>query len=132
MNDLRSRIMRAVKSRDTGPELSTRRLVHKLGFRFRLHGKHLPGSPDLVFAGRRKVIFVHGCFWHGHSCARGARIPKTNTEYWVEKVARNRKRDRKVSRLLKKAGWSQLIVWECEAKRRELLQRKIEKFLKPA
>jgi DNA mismatch endonuclease (patch repair protein) len=132
MNEERSRIMRAVKSRNTAPELHVRRLVHGLGYRFRLHRKDLPGSPDLVFPGPKKVIFVHGCFWHGHSCARGARIPQTNTAYWTEKVARNRLRDKKVTRLLKGTGWRHLIVWECEIKQPERLRRKIEKFLRAA
>ncbi|MFZ5734749.1 MAG: very short patch repair endonuclease, partial [Pseudomonadota bacterium] len=111
MNDLRSRIMRAVKSRNTQPEISVRRLVHSLGFRFRVHRKDLPGSPDLAFIAKRKVIYVHGCFWHGHTCPRGARVPKTNTEYWTNKVERNRLRDKRTAGLLKEAGWRQLIVW---------------------
>jgi DNA mismatch endonuclease (patch repair protein) len=122
--------MRAVKGRDTNPELVVRRLVHKLGFRFRLHGDALPGSPDLVFAGKKKVIFVHGCFWHGHSCFRGARIPKTNTTYWTEKIRRNRLRDKSSNRLLREAGWRLLVIWECELKNLSRLERKIEKFLR--
>ncbi len=125
----RSRIMRAVKSRNTAPEIFVRRLVHKLGFRFRLHRKDLPGNPDIVFIGRRKAIFVHGCFWHGHSCPRGARIPKTNTEYWLAKVSRNRKRDKDVAGLLKAIGWKRLVLWECEVKQPDRLRRKVEKFL---
>lgn len=132
MNDLRSRIMRAVKSRNTQPEISVRRLVHSLGFRFRVHRKDLPGSPDLAFIAKRKVIYVHGCFWHGHTCPRGARVPKTNTEYWTNKVERNRLRDKRTAGLLKEAGWRQLIVWECEIKRPERLRRKILKFLQAA
>ncbi|MEW6451192.1 MAG: DNA mismatch endonuclease Vsr [Pseudomonadota bacterium] len=126
----RSRIMRAVKSRDTQPEKFVRRLAHALGFRFRLHRKDLPGNPDLVFIRQRKVIFVHGCFWHGHGCARGARVPKTNTDYWTAKVARNRKRDRKVATLLKNAGWKRLVIWECQTKNPEAVRAWIEAFLR--
>jgi DNA mismatch endonuclease (patch repair protein) len=91
--DDRSRVMRAVKGKDTKPEMIVRRMAHALGYRYRLHRTDLPGSPDLVFAGRQKVIFVHGCFWHGHDCARGSRQPKTNAEYWRAKIARNVTRD---------------------------------------
>lgn len=127
---LRSRTMRAVKSKNTTPEIVVRKLVHALGFRFRLHGKHLPGSPDIVFPGKSKVIFVHGCFWHGHTCERGARVPKTNTTYWIAKVSRNKLRDKNAVCSLRKAGWRQLTVWECELRRPENLKRKIEKFLR--
>ncbi len=128
----RSRIMRAVKSADTGPELTVRRLAHRLGFRFRLHRKDLPGKPDLVFPGRGKAIFVHGCFWHGHDCARGAREPKHNRDYWTGKIARNRQRDNTSLRELKKLGWKVLVIWECEIKRLDRLERKLEKFLESA
>ena len=89
----RSATMRAVKGKDTKPELLVRRLVHGMGYRYRLHRKDLPGKPDLTFAGRRRVIFVHGCFWHGHDCARGARVQKNNRDYWLGKIGRNRGRD---------------------------------------
>ncbi|MBS1825882.1 MAG: DNA mismatch endonuclease Vsr [Acidobacteria bacterium] len=112
--DVRSRTMRAVKSQDTGPEMLVRRLVHSLGFRYRLHTRDLPGCPDLVFASRRKVIFVNGCFWHGHGCPRGARVPKSNTTYWVQKISRNRSRDRMSRKKLRDQGWSVLTIWECE------------------
>ena len=121
--------MRAVKSRDTAPELVVRRLAHGLGHRFRLHRKDLPGNPDLAFIAARKVIFVHGCFWHGHDCKRGARVPKTNTEYWTKKTARNRLRDMKVARLLKESGWKSLVIWECETRGPDRIQRKIQRFL---
>ena len=88
-SEQRSRTMRAVKFRDTEPELTVRRLLHRMGYRFRLQRKDLPGKPDIVFGPRRKVIFVHGCFWHGHSCKRGSRMPKTNVEYWETKITRN-------------------------------------------
>jgi DNA mismatch endonuclease (patch repair protein) len=106
--------MQAVKSKDTRPELTIRRALHSAGFRYRLHRRDLPGCPDLVFPGRRKIIFVHGCFWHGHSCRRGARIPKTHTDYWQEKVKRNQLRDAASEDKLRKAGWSVLTVWECD------------------
>src|SRR5690606_27253748 len=102
------------KSKDTAPELAVRKLVYSLGYRFRLHRRDLPGNPDLAFIGRRKVIFVHGCFWHGHSCSRGARSPKTNEEYWHSKVNRNRERDAKNLALLAMLGWGVYIIWECE------------------
>lgn len=125
----RSRVMRAVKSSDTKPELIVRRLIHRLGYRYRLHRADLPGKPDLVFASRRKVIFVHGCFWHGHDCARGARTPKTNADYWGLKIARNRARDERARAALEQAGWAVLIVWECELKDNEALAEILIRFL---
>ena len=110
----RSAVMRAVKGRDTKPEITVRRAAHALGYRFRLHRKDLPGSPDLVFPSRKKVVFVHGCFWHGHDCARGARTPKTNAEYWRAKIARNVVRDARVERELAALGWAVLTIRECE------------------
>lgn len=110
----RSEIMRAVKSRDTGPELKIRRALHARGFRYRLHDKSLPGAPDLVFPRHRAVLFVHGCFWHGHDCARGRRAPKTNARYWREKIARNIKRDAEVRAALRRMGWRVKISWECD------------------
>lgn len=125
----RSRIMRAVKGKDTKPEWVVRRLVHALGYRYRLHRKDLPGKPDLVFGPRRKVIFVHGCFWHGHHCKRGARVPKTNRDYWVQKVQRNRDRDTATQKALQDAGWSVLILWECEIKDTIALEQRLITFL---
>ena len=115
--------MRAVKSEDTGPEMEVRRMVHRLGYRYRLHRRDLPGCPDLVFVSRKKVIFIHGCFWHGHDCARGARIPKTNTAYWTGKIGRNQARDAKAVDLLRAAGWDVLVVWECELRLPKLPNR---------
>src|SRR5262245_58300852 len=112
--EVRRRTMQAVTSKDTAPEMAVRRLLHARGYRYRLHRRDLPGNPDLVFPRLRKVIFVHGCFWHGHDCARGRRVPKSNTEYWVGKVARNRARDADHDRRLKANGWDVLAVWECE------------------
>lgn len=125
----RSRIMAAVKGRDTSPELTLRRLLHARGYRYRLHRKDLPGKPDIVFPGRRKVIFMHGCFWHGHDCKRGDRRPRTNAEYWRTKIARNRERDGRSIAALHETGWSSLIVWECELKPERALIARIESFL---
>ena len=125
----RSQIMARVKATDTSPELAVRSIVHSLGFRFRLHRRDLPGAPDLVFPRLRKVIFVHGCFWHGHSCARGARVPKTNREYWLAKIARNAKRDRATRAALAKSGWRVLVVWECRLNNRAALTAKLRRFL---
>jgi DNA mismatch endonuclease (patch repair protein) len=125
----RAAIMRAVKSRDTAPELVVRRAAHALGFRFRLGGSGLPGRPDLVFAKRRKVIFVHGCFWHGHACKRGARLPTANASYWSAKIERNRARDGASLAALSALGWSALTIWECELAEREGLARRLSRFL---
>ena len=119
----RSAIMAAVTAKNTKPEIFVRKLVHRLGYRFRLHRKDLPGSPDLVFPGRCKVIFVHGCFWHGHDCARGARKPKQNSDYWEAKIGRNRARDARTQAELKALGWDILVLWECELKRDDLADR---------
>jgi len=122
--------MRAVKSKDTVPEMIVRRLVHRLGYRYRLHRQDLPGKPDLTFRSRRKVVFMHGCFWHGHSCARGARIPKNNRDYWTAKIARNKARDADNLDRLRDTGWSVLTVWECEIKDAGLESR-LRAFLQP-
>ena len=121
--------MRAVKSHDTGPEKVVRRAAHRLGYRFRLHRADLPGKPDLAFPGRHAAIFVHGCFWHGHDCKRGARTPKTNTGYWTAKISRNVARDRKQLRGLKAQDWRSLIIWECEIKDERRLAAQIRRFL---
>ena len=126
---LRSATMRAVKSKDTKTELKVRSLVHRLGFRFRLHRKELPGTPDIVFPARRKVIFVHGCFWHGHDCARGCRMPKTNCEYWKSKIDRNRQRDAANLGKLSAAGWQALTIWECKLSDSEGLAEGLRLFL---
>ena len=115
----RSRIMRAVASKDTTPEMQVRRAVHAMGYRYRLHVADLPGKPDLVFPRLRKVIFVHGCFWHQHRCRRGRRIPKSRRDYWEAKLARNVARDRSHRRKLRRDGWGVLVVWECQLKKDE-------------
>jgi DNA mismatch endonuclease, patch repair protein len=125
----RSEIMRRVRSTDTTPELIVRKLAYSLGFRYRLHKKELPGKPDLVFSGKRKVIFVHGCFWHGHKCKRGIRLPKKNREYWTKKISTNMKRDKNQVEELNKAGWSVLTIWECETNDQDSLTHKIVEFL---
>jgi DNA mismatch endonuclease (patch repair protein) len=125
----RSAIMRAVKGRDTGPELRVRRIAFGLGYRYRLNRRDLPGAPDLVFPGRRKAVFVHGCFWHGHSCKRGDRPPSANAAYWSAKIARNRARDAAARRALKALGWEALTLWECELKDEARLKRRLARFL---
>jgi DNA mismatch endonuclease (patch repair protein) len=120
--------MRAVGRKNTRPEIIVRRLAHSMGYRFRLHRRDLPGKPDIVFPGRRKVIFVHGCFWHGHDCPRGAR-PQSNIEFWHAKLARNVDRDRLQKQALRALGWEPLVVWECETKDREGLANALRGFL---
>ena len=110
----RSAVMRAVKSKDTKPELRLRKALHRLGYRYRLNVKDLPGKPDLVFPKYRVALFVHGCFWHGHECKRGRRKPKTNADYWREKIQRNRVRDRQNAQALEALGWRVITVWECD------------------
>lgn len=112
--EARRRVMRANTGRDTKPELALRHLLHGLGYRFRLHRRDLPGSPDLVFPSRRKVVFVHGCYWHGHEGCRRANTPKTNAGFWSAKIEANRARDARNLARLEAAGWQSLIVWECE------------------
>ena len=128
-SEARSNIMRAVKSRDTTPEMKVRRLVHAMGKRYRLHRDDLPGKPDLTFTRLKKIIFVHGCFWHGHDCKRGARQPKDNAAYWKRKITSNKERDGKCRQALASMGWEVLVLWECELKDRESLQERLNEFL---
>jgi len=127
----RSSIMRAVKSRDTTPERAVRAAARTAGFarRYRLNGAQLPGKPDLVFGALQKAIFVHGCFWHGHDCKRGARAPKDNAAYWRAKIARNQARDGAALKALGAEGWSALVVWECETRDPAALSRRLAAFL---
>ena len=125
----RSRIMRAVKGQDTRPEMIVRRLTHGMGFRYRLHHKGLPGKPDLAFPARRKVIFVHGCFWHQHHCPHGSRSPKSNRDYWIPKLQRNRERDAEHQLRLNEMAWSTLVIWECELSDQVALRNRIRAFL---
>ena len=127
--EVRRRTMQAVKSENTGPELAVRRLAHSMGYRFRLHRKDLPGKPDLVFPRLRKVIFVHGCFWHGHDCAHGARVPVQNRAYWTKKIAGNKARDKAVQAALTAAGWEVVVLWECETRDQAQMSSQIRKFL---
>jgi DNA mismatch endonuclease (patch repair protein) len=121
--------MRLVKNKDTRPELMVRQLTYSLGFRYRLHTKSVPGKPDLVFSGRRKVIFVHGCFWHRHQGCSLARLPKTRLEFWLPKLERNRARDLETLLRLDEQGWKALVIWECEIGQREALKARIKNFL---
>lgn len=126
----RSFNMSRIRSKDTKPEMIVRSLVHQMGYRFRLHVNGLPGTPDLVLPAHRKVILVHGCFWHMHRCRNGLVTPATNTEFWARKRCGNVSRDRKNRRKLRAAGWSVLVVWECWTKDIEIkLQPRLKKFL---
>lgn len=125
----RSKRMSLVRAKDTQPELLVRQLVHGLGFRYRLHRADLPGKPDLVFGPRKKIIFVHGCFWHGHEgCSKG-RLPKSRLEYWGPKLEENKQRDRLNLDDLRKMGWAVLVLWQCELKDTERLTKCIVRFL---
>jgi DNA mismatch endonuclease (patch repair protein) len=127
----RSALMARIRSKNTGPEMTVRRLVHGMGFRYRLHRKTLPGKPDLVFPGRRKVIFVHGCFWHNHpdpSC-KSARTPKSHQEFWIPKLERNRLRDETNRQALTGLNWESLTIWECELKNIASIAARVRSFL---
>lgn len=128
----RSEIMSKVRNKNTKPELTVRSLAHRLGYRFRLHRKDLPGKPDLVFPKFKKVIFVHGCFWHGHDCKAGKNRPKSNIEFWEKKLSGNIERDKKNLKALSKLGWEPLIIWECETKNHAQLSNSIQQFLQPS
>lgn len=129
-NTVRSGVMRKVKSVNTGAELAVRRLIHRAGYRFRMHASDLPGRPDLVFRSRRKVVLVHGCFWHQHhNCERAAK-PTSNTAYWDAKLARNVIRDTSVLEALANLGWCAMVVWECEIKDQDVLLQKLIEFLR--
>lgn len=125
----RSAMMAGIRGKDTKPELVVRRLAHHLGYRFRLHRRDLPGTPDLVFPGRRKLVFVHGCFWHRHPGCRFAYQPKSNVESWRAKFDTNVTRDARVRRELDKMGWDVLTIWECETTDVEMLANKLTNFL---
>jgi len=127
----RRRNMQAVRSSGTRPEMAVRSLAHRLGYRFRLHRRDLPGKPDLVFSSRRKVIFVHGCFWHQHPGCRFAARPSTRAEFWEAKLDGNVRRDARVQTQLTERGWSVLVVWECETRSEEAMATRIKRFLGP-
>lgn len=124
----RSELMSRVRSKDTKPERIVRSLLHQAGYRFRLHRNDLPGKPDIVLPKYHTVVFVHGCFWHGHKCPKGAR-PVTNTQFWEAKLDRNIKRDARNTLLLKSAGWKVIVIWECETKKTESLKKTLFKRL---
>jgi len=125
----RSFNMSRIRDRDTKPEIVVRSIVHRLGYRYRLHKKDLPGKPDLVLVRHRKIINVHGCFFHMHSCRYGCVVPATNAEFWLNKRLSNVDRDKRNLRLLKRAGWRVMVVWECETKNAIDLSKRIENFL---
>lgn|SRR5262249_6430584 len=126
----RSYIMRSVRPRDTGPEMLVRKISHAMGLRYRLHQKHLPGTPDLVFPKHRAVIFVNGCFWHGHACAKG-RLPKSRLDFWAPKIQHNRERDAESVRRLRSEGWRILTIWQCETKDLKRMRTKLANFFRP-
>lgn len=123
--------MRAIRKTDTKPELVVRRIAHALGLRFRLHRRDLPGTPDLTFPRHRKVVLVHGCFWHQHESCKLARQPRRNLGYWLPKLERNRQRDRRVQAELTALGWASLVIWECETRSAEILCGRLRDFLLP-
>jgi DNA mismatch endonuclease, patch repair protein len=130
----RSEVMSSVRSKNTQPELTVRRMVHGLGYHYQLHRRELPGQPDLVFRSRRKVIFIHGCFWHRHpdpGCRR-VRTPASNVDYWQEKFAKNIQRDQEHIEALRSRGWDVLVIWECEIEKTDLLRKSIARFLESA
>ena len=124
----RSWLMSRIRSKNTKPEIVVRSLAHRLGFRFRLHRRDLPGTPDLAFIARKKAIFVHGCFWHGHKCKRSG-SPKTNKKYWEAKISENKRRDARNRRRLAALGWRSLVVWECELSDRSKVSEAVRRFL---
>jgi len=121
--------MSLIRSSNTKPELVVRKILHSLGYRFRLHKKDLPGKPDIILKRYKTVIFVHGCFWHQHKRCKRSNIPKSNTSYWKPKLERNTKRDKKHKADLKRLGWKTIVVWECELKTIEKLEKKLTKAL---
>lgn len=125
----RSHRMSLVRSKNTKPELVVRRVVSRLGYHYRLHQKKLPGNPDMVFSHLRRVIFVHGCFWHRHAACKGDRTPKSRLDFWVNKLQKNRERDLRNLRKLNRIGWRYIVVWECQIKNLDKLARRIERFL---
>ena len=127
----RSRIMSAIRSKDTKPELLVRFILRQIGYPgYRLHRRDLPGKPDVAYVGRKKAIFVHGCFWHGHDCVAGIRRPKVNESYWRDKIDKNRNRDEKSCVALSYLGWSVLVVWECELRDINIISEKLSTFLR--
>lgn len=128
----RSLLMARVRSKNTNAEMVVRKLVHQMGYRYRLHVKKLPGSPDLVFGRLGKIILVNGCFWHSHSCRAGRNRPASHTAYWLPKLKGNQRRDRSNAGKLKRAGWSVLRVWECQTRQIDTLSARLRRFLESA
>lgn len=128
----RSENMRRIRGKNTVPELTVRKLCREIGFSgYRIHRKDLPGKPDLAWVGQRRVVFVNGCFWHGHECTEGSRKPRSNQSYWIQKIQRNKQRDADNIATLRASGWSVLTVWECETNKQEKLSKKLKRFLSP-
>lgn len=126
----RSYLMSRIRSTDTGPEIAVRKIAHRLGYRFRLHRANLPGRPDIVFPCKSAVVFVHGCFWHGHFCKR-TKMPKSRTDFWNEKINRNRYRDIAIRQHLRRLGWRVMVVWECALRHPDKVERMLLEFLGP-
>lgn len=125
----RSEAMRRIRSKDTLPEMTVRSMIHRMGYRFRLHAHNLPGKPDVVFPGRKKAIFIHGCFWHHHEdCPKGD-FPTSRTEFWIPKLLRNRQRDAEKLAALHRLGWKTLVIWQCQISNVRRLSKKIASFL---
>ena len=128
----RSAVMRKVPGKGSSAEMRLRRLLTRMGVRYRLHRKDLPGSPDVAMPGRKTAVFMHGCFWHGHDCKRGARPPKANADYWTAKIARNRARDAASVAALTQMGWTPIVVWECELKAEAAVEARLRAALQPS
>lgn len=125
----RSQLMSRIRAKDTGPEITVRKFLYKLGYRYRLHAKDLPGKPDIVFRSKKKAIFIHGCFWHQHPGCKDNHIPKSNIQYWMPKLAKTKKRDSDNQCKLIEAGWDILVIWECQLKDLFILKNRIIDFL---
>jgi DNA mismatch endonuclease, patch repair protein len=130
VSEVRRRTMAAIRGKNTKPELLVRSLLHRLGYRFRLHKRELPGRPDIVFASRKKALFIHGCFWHSHNC-RWANVPKSRTDYWGPKLKANKERDKRKERQLTELGWDVAIIWECQTRQANFVESKLRAFLGP-
>jgi len=126
---IRSENMRAIRGKDTTPEVLTRKALYAMGYRYRLHKRGLPGRPDIVLSRFRSVIFVHGCFWHRHSCRNGRATPTTNADFWRNKFEQNMNRDRRQKQLLRRLGWNVMVVWECQTRDHRRLQERLRAFL---
>lgn len=130
--DKRSAVMRAISKKNTRPEILVRRALHRMGLRFRLHVKDLPGTPDIVLRRHKLTILVHGCFWHQHRGCKHAKLPRSRPEYWLPKLARNVERDQQIQTELRRAGWRTAVIWECEAHDEPALQRRLQCLLRRA